>query len=228
MEHRLDGEHGPEQRRRRADPAAPLQVVQIVHSEPVADVPLGPLGKVQNLLQSFPLFLLLGAEPDEQTLSHGGAEAVHHPDLPLREVLLQLPSRNDGGLVGGGKGGGEAQAQNVLPRLQNGPHGGVELPHVDGGGHRHGPGADLGVKLLETDLAAVQQVPVAPALQLQPQGQHLQLQLRRQLCGEVAAAVGHHHKVGHTQSRSFSFFPLAAGSFSRRRATQRLLATPAA
>ena len=29
MEHGLDGEHGPEQRRRRADPAAPLQVVQM-------------------------------------------------------------------------------------------------------------------------------------------------------------------------------------------------------
>ena len=205
MEHGLDGQHGAEQRRRGADPAAPFKVVQVVDGEPVADLPLHLSGIGRQLLQAF--LLLPGAEPDKQPLPHGGAKAVLHVDFPLRKFLRQLLGGDDSGLVGRGEGGGEAQAQNVLPRFQHRAHGGTKLLRIDGGGDGHLTGPNPAVKLLETDLPAVQQVSVLLPAHVQPQGQHLQAQLLRQLRRKIAAAIGHDYIVCHISLAPFLFFP---------------------
>ena len=55
----LDGQHGAEQGGGGVDPAAPLQVVQIVHREPVAEMEAvvgDPLGKLVQREPFLPLF----------------------------------------------------------------------------------------------------------------------------------------------------------------------------
>ena len=61
VHHRLDGQHGAEQRRGGADAPAPLQVVQIVHREPVAEMGTDLLGISLDLFNGLALFLLLRA-----------------------------------------------------------------------------------------------------------------------------------------------------------------------
>ena len=165
----LDGQHGAEQGGGGVDPAAPLQVVQIVHREPVADAALGLLGKGLHLVNGFPLFLLLRAEIHEQSLPQRGAEGVHRQDLRVGKFVLQLLRGNDGGLVGGGEGGGKADAQDVLSGFQDLPHLFLKFPHVDGGGGGQLAGADPLVELMEADFPAIQIVAVGAITHLQAQ-----------------------------------------------------------
>ena len=169
MHDRLDGQHGAEQGGGGVDPAAPLQVVQIVHREPVADAALDLLGKGLHLVDGFPLFLLLSAEIHEQSLPQRGAEGVHRQDLRVGKFVLQLLRGNDGGLVGGGEGGGKADAQDVLSGFQDLPHLFLKFPHVDGGGGGQLAGADPLVELMEADLPAIQIVAVGAITHLQAQ-----------------------------------------------------------
>ena len=103
MEHRLDVQHSAHNGRGRADPAAPLEIHQVVHRKPVAQVqtvvqqPLLQLPKAQALVP------LLAGIVGKQALAQRGAQAVHHGDGPLRIALPQLLSRDTGRLVGGGQ-----------------------------------------------------------------------------------------------------------------------------
>ena len=241
MQHRLDGQHGAEQGRRSADPAATLQMVQVVHGEPVAHLRLGLLRKDVDLVDGLPLPLFLDAEVYQQPLAQRGAERVHHKDLPSGVCLPQVIGGDHRRLVGGGERGGKGQVQHVPAAIQNLPHSLIKHAHADGGGGRQGAGAEPGIEVLEADLPAVQVVVVHPVLHIQAQGQHLQLQIRRHPRGHVAAAVCQDHKIIHAQSFSFSFLArslllawaaLAASSRAscrwRSSVTYRLLATPAA
>ena len=92
----------------------------------VSNVYFPQLVQGQVLLQ-----LLVGGQVHQQALAQGGAEGVDDPDAALG-VLGQNGLRRDaGGLVGGGQGRGEADAQDILPLLQNGGHGVLKLAHVD-------------------------------------------------------------------------------------------------
>ena len=190
MHHRLDGQHGAEQRRGGADAPAPLQVVQIVHREPVAEMGTDLLGISLDLFNGLALFLLLRAEVDEQPLPQRSAQGIHRQNLRLREFTSQLLRRNNSGLKGGRQGGGKADAENVFPGFQNGPHGLFHFAYIDGGGGGQLPGADPGIEVLKADIPAVQIVIIDAAAHLQAQRQNLYAQFRRHFRGEVAAAVG--------------------------------------
>ena len=204
----LDGQHGAEQRRGGADTAAPLQMVQIVHGEPVADPALGLLGKGVDLLQRLAGFLLPGAEIHQQSLAQRGAQGVHHPDLRVRELALQLFGGDNGGLVGGGQGGGEGNAQNVFSALQDAPHFLFKGPHADRGGGGGLSIADPGVEVPETDVPAVQEVVIRGAAHLQTQRQDLQAQFLRHASGQITAAVCQNHIITHVPRAPSPFSPL--------------------
>ena len=203
----LDGQHGAEQGRGGVDAAAPLQVVQVVHGEPVAHLATGLQSEVVDLIQRAAPGFFLGAEVDEQALAQRGAQGIHHQEFGLRPALRQLLGGNDGGLVGGGQGGGEAQAQHVLPLVGGLRHGLLKSAHADGGGGGGLPGADALIEIVEANFPAVQVIVVGGAAHLQAQGNDAQPQLLGQLRRQVAAAVGQNDEITHISRAPFLFSP---------------------
>ena len=197
VEHGLHLQHGAEQGRRRGHPAAPLEVVEVVHCEPVADVVLLLLHKVPHLLNGPALALLLDREIDQQALAQGGGPAVHHQDLAVRMGLLDLLGGNAGGLVGGGEAGGEADAEDVLSGDHDGLHGLVKDAHADGGGGAQGAAPQALVELIGLNIPVVRVVEIFLSLHHKGQGKEGELQLLRHLGGEVAATVGEDDKIAH-------------------------------
>ena len=130
---------------------------------------VGMEGEGIGKIDGFPLFLLLRAEIHEQSLPQRGAEGVHRQDLRIGKFVLQLLRGNDGGLVGGGEGAGEVDADDVLAGGQNGAHLFLKFPHVDGGGGGQFTGADPLVELMEADFPAIQIVAVGAITHLQAQ-----------------------------------------------------------
>ena len=197
MQHRLDGEHGAHQGGGGTDAPAPLEVVQIVHSEPVADIALGGLRIVPQPGERPARGLFPGAQIHQQALAQRGAPGVHHQHLPVGKLLSEIVRGNDGGLIGGREGGGEAQIQNVLSLGKDLPHLLLKLPHADGGGGGGLSGPDAAVKVLEGDVPTVQPVAVGLTAHLQTQRHHRHAQVPGHLIGEVAAAVGHDDVILH-------------------------------
>ena len=194
----LDGQHGAHQCRGGGHATALFQIVQVVHREPVADVELVFLHPVPQLVQGQVLLqLLVGGQVHQQALAQGGAEGVDDPDAALGMLGQNGLRRDAGGLVGGGQGRGEADAQDILPLLQNGGHGVLKLAHVDGGGGGHFARPDPPVKLLVADGRAIQGVGIVLPVHVHGQGQHLQLQVLCHLVRQVAAAVGHENIFAH-------------------------------
>ena len=197
MEHGLHLQHGAEQGRRRRHPAAPLEVVEVIHREPVADVVLLLLHKVPDLLEGPAPALLLDREVDQQALAQGGGPAVHHQDLAVRIGLLHLLGGDAGGLVGGGEAGGEADAENILPGGRDGLHGLVENAHADSGGGAQGAAPQALVEVSRLDVPVVRVVEILLSLHHKGQGEEFELQFRLHLGGEIAAAIGEDDKIAH-------------------------------
>ena len=197
----LDGQHGAHKGRGGGDAAALFQIVQVVHREPVADVQLVGLHPVAQLVHggSFPE-LFPGRQIHQKPLAQGGTEGVDDPDAPLRVPGPDALRRDAGGLVGGGQGRGEADAQNVPASGQNGRHGILKLAHVDGGGGGHFARPDPPVKFLVADGRAIQCVGIILPVHVHGQGQHLQLKLPGHLIGQIAAAVGHENIFAHRKT----------------------------
>ena len=193
----LNGEHGAEERGAGAETAAHLQVVQVVHGEPVVDVELVVLHPLHQLLSGEALALLLDGQIKQQALAQRGGERVHHIDVGIGELLLHVLGGDARTLVGGGEGAGEVDADDVLAGSQNGAHGLLKLAYVGGGGGGQHAAADLAVEILEADGAAVQQVGVIVPIDVDGQGHHGQLQLLGHVVGQVAAAVGHNDIFTH-------------------------------
>ena len=193
----LNGEHGAEERGAGAETAAHLQVVQVVHGEPVVDVELVVLHPLHQLLSGEALALLLDGQIKQQALAQRGGERVHHIDVGIGELLLHVLGGDARTLVGGGEGAGEVDADDVLAGSQNGAHGLLKLAYVGGGGGGQHAAADLAVEILEADGAAVQQVGVIVPIDVDGQGHHGQLQLLGHVVGQVAAAVGHNDIFAH-------------------------------
>ena len=216
MQHRLDGEHGAHQGGGGADAAAPFEMVQIVHGEPVADLAFRGLRVVPQSREGAARGLFPGAQIHQQPLAQRGAPAVHHQDLPVREFLPQIVGGDDGGLIGGGEGGGKAQIQNILPLREDRPHLLLKIPHADGGGGGGLSGTDAAVKVLEGDVPAIQPVAVGLTAHLQAQRHHHDAQFPGHLVGEIAAAVGHDDEITHVHPSPFPCGGPSAGSPSPR------------
>ena len=101
MDHGLDAQHAAHEGSGRADPAAPLQVIQIIDGDLVADVvfhffhPGGQRFQAQALVP-FPAGIV-----DQQTLAQGGTEGIYNDDPPLGIFFHQILRGNDGALVRG-------------------------------------------------------------------------------------------------------------------------------
>ena len=86
-------------------------------------------------------------------------------------------------------------------------HGVLEGAHADGGGGGHGAAAHPVIEFFEADLAAIQIVGEALLADQQLQGQCHNAQFLGHLCGQIAATVGHNHKITHfSQSPSCLFW----------------------
>ncbi|MPM66470.1 hypothetical protein SDC9_113377 [bioreactor metagenome] len=129
MENGLDGQHGAHQSGGRRNSAASLEVVEVVHGEPVAHPELVLLHPVAHLLNALALSLFHGGQGNQHALAHGSAQGVHDINLPLGELLAQLGGGNHGRLIRSRKAGGEGQNQNILALAGKG---GQPLGHVAG------------------------------------------------------------------------------------------------
>ena len=116
------------------------------------------------------LHLLVGGQVHQQALAQGGTQGVDNPDTALRMLGQNGLRRDAGGLIGGGQGRGEADAQDILPLLQNGGHSVLKLAHVDGGGGGHLARPDPPVKLLVADGRAIQGVGIVLPVHVHGQG----------------------------------------------------------
>ena len=80
----------PYERRRRRDPAPALQVGQIVHSEPMAHVPLDSVGVFHGLGESAAGLPFLCDQIDEQALTERGAQGVSRVNGPVGVSAAQF------------------------------------------------------------------------------------------------------------------------------------------
>ena len=170
------------------DPAAPFQVLQIIHRDPVAHMqPLIHHPAVQAVnVHACPA--LAAGVPDQQPLTQSGAEGVHNIDLPLGVLLSQLLGGNDGGLAGGGQGRGNGQHQHILPLSQAGRHGGGPALRVDGGGGGGAPPAQLLIEGFHG--GGLGEIFVVFSVVGNGQGDRGHIQLLLLGAGEVTAGVG--------------------------------------
>ncbi len=117
--------------------AAPLEEHQVIHREPVHDVqpvffhPLGVLFQSQTFLP------LLQGIVHQQTFAHGGTQAVHNGQLPLRVLFLQLFHSLHTGCVGTAQAAGEGNHQHVLTLVEQLADLFFPLLHVDLGSGKH-------------------------------------------------------------------------------------------
>jgi len=115
----------------------PLEEMEVVYGELVAQVQPVLLHPVPDLLDGVAQVPLAGGIPHQQPLAQGGAQGVHSVQPPVGILGAQLLHGQAGGVVGGGQAGGEGQNQHILPSLKQGLQGLGVLGHIDrvGGGH---------------------------------------------------------------------------------------------
>ena len=75
---------------------------------------------------------LLGSQPHQQTLSHGGTEGIYGVNLPLGILFLQFLHGQAGGVEGSRQSGGEGQDQNILAIFQVGLQFLLEIIGIEG------------------------------------------------------------------------------------------------
>ena len=88
LQHGLNSQDTAGKGHQGADSAAPLQVFQIVHSEP--DAVLGNYGfQVEGVFFQRSARIFLGnGQIDHQTAAGGSGQCVHDPDSTVRVLLL--------------------------------------------------------------------------------------------------------------------------------------------
>ena len=188
MQHGLDVQHGTQHGGGCADTAAPLQIHQVIHGEPVGGTGLGFLGPGGQLLQGQAGIPLLAYMPHQQALTQGSAAGIHHADLALGILLHQIVGGDDGGLVGSGQAGRKCQHQGILAGGQYGLDEPGPIVGVDGRGGGHFAGAhgiiqgfDLGIgHAVRTGLTA----------EIHDQRNCADLQLLQHGGGQVAGGIG--------------------------------------
>ena len=178
----------------------PLQEVQVVHGELVAQVQLVFLHPVPHLFYALSLIFQLSGVPYQQALAQRGAQGVHGKDLPLGILLPQFLRRKARAVIGGGQAGGEGQHQHVGPGLQNGLQHIQILGDIHGGGGGHLPLPQHAVEYLRIHLPVVRPVVIGLSLHGKAQGQHLNAGLLRHLGGEICRRICHDHIRRHVVS----------------------------
>ena len=119
MENRLDIQHSAKEGCSRRHPSAPLQVVQVIHGKPMAQVQLILFQPLNHLVDGFSLFLFLYRVVDIQPLSQGGAEGIHYLDPVIRIFRLKLLSRYLSGIAGAGQAGRKGDIEDIPAMLQH-------------------------------------------------------------------------------------------------------------
>ena len=125
--------------------------------------------KIRHLLQAFPGPLALHSMINQESLSHGSAEGIHHANGPGGVPAPQLLGSQDGSSIGRAEPGGKSQHQNILPCLQNRSHEGAPPLRVNGCGAGRRAGSECAVKRLDVQTApgiAVQKILIFRSLKL--------------------------------------------------------------
>ena len=187
MDHRLDLQQGACYGGGCADPAAPLQVHQVIGNDPVAKIQLVFLHPGGQFLQRQARIPLLTGIPDQKALTQRSAEGVHHIDLPIRVAFLQFLGSDDSGLIGGAEAGGEHHHQRVITCLQHRLNSTLPTLGVDGGG---GSGLAVAHTLKQVFQPLLGVFGICLALVQYGQGADYQVQLLVHICRQVAAGIG--------------------------------------
>ena len=188
MDDGLDAQHAAEESSGGADAAAPLQMVQIVHGEPVREAHLVVFHPLGQIVQAHALGPLVAGMPHQKTLAQGGAEGVHHADGTVGIVLHHFLGSDDSRLVGGADTGVKSQAQNVFAGIQDGLHDADPAVGVDGGGGGHFAAAHAVIEILQ--ISRIVQVVQQFALEQDGQRGIGNTQVLVLLIGKVAAGIG--------------------------------------
>ena len=200
MEHRLDLQHGAHHGGGGGDAAAPLEEVQVIHRELVAQLQLVGLCPVPNLLDGLALGALLGGQINKQPLPQRGTQSIHGVQLSIRVFFPEILHGNYRGAVCGGQAGGEGQHQDVAPLLQQGLQRLGVLGHIDGGGGGHLAGTEHLIKGMGLHLPVVGVVVIYMVLNGEAQGQNTHVQLLDQIGPQIGGGICQDNEIGHRHS----------------------------
>ena len=124
------------------------------------------------------------------------------PDLAwlnsAKEKLLPLLRRHRAGIVRAAERGGKPEVQDVLARLQVPLHRLHERLHVDRRGRRALARAQRRIAVGKRNVALVEIVHIALAVDQHRQRQHFQFQFRRKLRRQVAGRIRHDDVLTHS------------------------------
>ena len=188
MKDRLDLKHRADQSGSGADTATTLEVHEIVHRKPMAQILLVILDPVINLFQAHAGIPLLAGIPCKQTLTHGGTKGIADLDGLLGILFAQLGGSDLSGLISGGKSGGESQHQYILTLCQHRLHSRSPLGGINSAGGGAFAFAQAVIHILQP-LLGVSIDGLAPVGH--SQGDNVQRKVGIVLLGKITAGVGY-------------------------------------
>ena len=146
VEDRFDVDQGAHDGGGFGDPAAPVQMVEIIHREVVDDVPLDGLDVFCGLGEALARVPVLDGLVDQQSMAQRGAQGVDHDDVPLREFLPGLFRGDESRAAGAGKTGRKSDVQQVVPLGQDPAEQIQGILQIGGGGGGQGAAPEFFVK----------------------------------------------------------------------------------
>ena len=204
VQHRLDVEHRAEKRRRTGHTPAALEMIQVVHREPVGQMQLVFLQPPGRFFNAAARLLLLRRMVDQQALAHGGAQAVHREEFVLRIFCAQVLEGDARGVECAGQPGRKTHIQHVEAVPRHFTRYFPECLHIDLAGGGHSPAAEHIVKVPGRKVCFLRVVPIAFFADGIGHGQYSNARLRHKLRRKVRGGIRQDLIFTH-RCRSFMF-----------------------
>ena len=193
VHYRLYAEHGAYRGGGGGNAPAPLEVVQVVHGEPVAHVQLFAFNEVPHLLYGRARFLFLRGIVCYHALPEGRGKRIHGIDLSVGVLFPELARGGFAGIICGAESCGEAYIKYILPLLEKFFHFLLESSGIHCGGLEFLSFSRQLIELLKAYLPSVQPVAVIFSVRHDLKRQHLKAKLIRQFLRQVAGRISHYH-----------------------------------
>ena len=195
VQHGLEAERVADERGGGADASAALEIDEIVHREPVAEMEAVVEHDLFAFLDRAALALFLHGHIKQQTEPTGRAERINAADVALGILFAQLLRGDAPGVVCAAQTRGKTDVEDILAVLQDRLKALHEGVRVHGARARDAALAHLVVELGEGELVVRVLARIAVEHVGQPGVRHAPLlqKLRR----DVACGIGVDHKVVH-------------------------------
>ena len=193
MHNRLYAEHGAYRGGGGGNAPAPLEVIQIVHGEPVAHVQLFAFNEVPHLFYGRARFLFLRGIVCYHALPEGRGKRIHGIDLSVGVLFPELARGGFAGIICGAQSSGKAYIQYILALTEQLFHFFLKGSSIYRRGLELLSLSRQLIELLKAYLPSVQPVAVIFSVRHNLKRQHLKAKLIRQFLRQVAGRISHYH-----------------------------------